>query len=425
MKAVFSRQKLEGTAQVPSSKSYTIRAIVIALLSGTRCRIDNPLESADTVSALYAAEAFGAHIDREDGAWIITGPAKLVQPKSTVDIGNSGTALYFFASVAALLPGKTIFTGDAQTRKRPIIPLLKSLTVLGASCEFLGNPGDTIPVSIQGPIHGGVTHITGATSQYMSSLLLTAPYVGEDVNIICDNPVELPYIDMTLEYMEKAGVSVDRDGYNNFTVAPGRYDAASFTIPADWSSAAFPMICGLLPGSSVSVCGLDFYDQQGDKKIVEFLESLGAHIEKDESEGTLTVFGDRQLHGAYIDMKDNPDALPALTVAASFATGDTVFANVSGIRQKETDRVLVMQENLQAMGVSCDSDENTMTVHGTGILHGADLLSYGDHRIAMALSAAGMFASEITTIEDADRVSVSFPGFFEMLKKLGAKVRFQ
>ncbi len=425
MKAIFSRQKLAGTAQVPASKSYTMRAIVIALLSGKRCRINNPLVSADTISALYAAQAFGANVEREDGAWIITGPSELKQPKSTIDMGNSGTALFFFASVAALLPGKTVFTGDAQTRKRPIKPLLNSLTVLGAECEFLGNPGDTIPVSIQGPIHGGMTHITGATSQYMSSLLLAAPYVGEEVNIICDNPVELPYIDMTLEYMGKAGVNVERTGYNNFVVAPAAYADPLFTIPADWSSAAFPMICGLLPGSSVSVEGLDFYDQQGDKKIVEFFEAFGAHIEKNEAEGILTVFGDRSLQGTYIDMKDTPDAFPALAVAASFATGDTVFANVSGIRLKETDRVLVMQENLQAMGVSCETDENTMTVHGTGRLRGAELSSYGDHRIAMALSAAGMFASEITTIEDADRVSVSFPGFFEMLKKLGASVRFQ
>ncbi|MBQ0026117.1 MAG: 3-phosphoshikimate 1-carboxyvinyltransferase, partial [Lachnospiraceae bacterium] len=116
MKAVFSRQKLKGIAKVPSSKSYMMRAIVIALLSGKSYRINNPLESADTISALYAAEAFGAHVEREGGAWILTGPAELKQPEKPVDMGNSGTALYFFASVAALLPGKTIFTGDAQTR---------------------------------------------------------------------------------------------------------------------------------------------------------------------------------------------------------------------------------------------------------------------------------------------------------------------
>lgn len=423
MEVIVRKSNLEGTIAIPGSKSHTLRAVLIAALAEGESIIANPLLSNDTRSALHSAECFGARCctDTPDGTWRILGTGGMPQvPENVIDCGNSGGTTYFTTAIASTVPGITVVTGDAQIRKRPIRRLLSALRELGAEAFTTRDTVDAAPVVVKGPIHGGVCHFDGLLSSYITGVLIAAPTVSECTEIRIADPKEVPYLEMTIDWLRKQNIRLEvSDDYRRMLVPGGqKYACVRRAIPGDWSSAAFPLVAAVITGSHCCLTQVDYGDTQGDKAIVALLQKMGANIVVDRSGNSLEVFpGTGLTDGGIINMENIPDALPALAVAAAVAQGKTIFTGIRNVRLKETDRVAVMQSELRKMGISVEADGDTMTVYGGTPLRGAVVESFGDHRVAMALVAAGMVAQGETVIRDAESVCVSYPSFLDDMQR--------
>lgn len=427
MEIHVSPSTLNHTIRIPGSKSHTIRALLLSLLSEGRSTIMGALRSGDGVSALDAAKKFGATVTEEGSRLLIDGVGPQMRaPADIIDTANSGTTTTLFASVAALADGYTIITGDEQIRRRTIGPLIEALRALGATAHFTHPSRTAPPVVIGGRMGGGRVTVDGSNSQFVSSLLLSAPLAPGDTEILVTNPLETPYVQLSLDWMARYGVHIDHDGtYSHFMVNGGqRYTAGEHAIPADWSSAAFPLVAAAITTSRLTVEGLDFSDSQGDRAIIDHLLSFGARLDIDRDGRSVTVSGSSALQGGRtIDLGPTPDMLPALAVLATQAEGRTRFTNLSHVRQKETDRVFEMEQKLRAMGCAITSEGDDLIIDGPTQLRGGRFSSSGDHRIAMALAVAGFAATGQTVIEGGECVSVSYPGFCEDLSACGAAIR--
>ena len=365
---------LHGEITVPGSKSHTIRAVLLAALADGVSVIRNPLASGDGKSALNSARAFGAEVTEVPGVWTVKGAGKVKLPDNVIDCGNSGTTTNFTMALASLCEGYAVITGDEQIRRRPVVSLVAAINELGGNA-FLCRPGtDAPPVVVGGKIRGGEAHLSGFNSQFVSALLLAAANADGDTVIHVENPLEKPYLQMTLDWMRRYGAFVECTGdYTRFAVrGTQRYRAADSVIPADWSAVAFPLVAAVctangssLNGSSLSelvINGVDFDDAQGDKVIVDHLLAMGADIVKESAQNRLIVRGGKKLSGGTtINLNDTPDMLPALSVAAAYAEGATTFTGLAHVRVKETDRVAVMEKELGRLGVRFLTTADTMT----------------------------------------------------------------
>ncbi|NCC66290.1 MAG: 3-phosphoshikimate 1-carboxyvinyltransferase, partial [Spirochaetia bacterium] len=386
--------------------------------------------SGDGLSALDAAKAFGAVVQVYPDSWVIEGlQGKPRVPENCIDTKNSGTTTCFFTSVAALVEnGYTVITGDEQIRHRPIKVLVDALTALGVTAFLTRIEGSAPPVVVKGPLRGGEVLIQGFNSQYVSSLLLSAPLSKTSVSLSVENALEKPYVQMTLDWMKKFGVSVSNPkDYTAFFIQGGQqYQAGTFTIPADWSAVAFPLVAAAITKSNLLLTGLDFADSQGDKRVVQIMQDMGCQLLVDSQNGTIRVTGGRPLTGGLIiDMSDIPDALPALMVFATQASGTTIFTNLAHVRLKETDRVLEMQQKLTYLGCNVRLQEEALIVEGPTEIQSKEVSSSFDHRIAMALFCAGLCAENGLIINDVECASVSFPHFFESFQACGAQFDIQ
>jgi 3-phosphoshikimate 1-carboxyvinyltransferase len=267
---------------------------------------------------------------------------------------------------------------------------------------------------------GSVVLDASKSSQYVSSLLIACPLALRQTEIIVENPSELPYIDMTLAWLDEQKIHYTREGYTRFIVPGGqRYRAFEKTIPADWSSAAFPLCAAALTDSDVYLDGLDLQDVQGDKAIVEYARTMGADISA-TPEG-IRVQG-RPLTGCRLDINATPDALPALAVMGCFAKGQTILENVAQARVKETDRIAVMARELGTMGARITEQPDGLIIEGAH-LNGASVRGHHDHRVVMALAVAGLRSTGTTTIDTAEAVAVTYPSFVASMQQLGATIK--
>jgi 3-phosphoshikimate 1-carboxyvinyltransferase len=414
-------KELRGQLLIPGSKSHTIRALVIGALADGVSIIDNPLDSADTRAALNACENLGADIEISEDRWIITGFGGIPsRPKSgLIYLANSGTSLNLTCGVASLGNFEIILDGDESLRSRPVQPLLDALMQLGAEAVSMRGNGNP-PVRIKGPIRGGKTTVNGISSQFVSSLLISTPLTKNDTEISVINLHESPYVEMTLKWLDCLGIKYEADpDFTRFYI-PGkqRYRAFEKTIPADWSTATFPFVAAAITKSDVLIAGLDINDVQGDKRIIDYLKIMGAHISMENS--GIRVIGDK-LCGATIDLNFTPDALPALAVLGCAAEGETRLVNVAQARIKETDRIRVMAEELSKMGADIKELEDGLVVRKSA-LKGTLVDGHYDHRVVMALALAGLIAEGTTIVTTAESAGVTFPGFVQMMRTLGANI---
>jgi len=420
MKLLVRRSGLKGTVAIPASKSHTIRAIVISSLAGGTSTIGNPLISGDTMSAVECYRALGARIDCSNpSAWTVTGTAgRICIPDSPIDTGNSGTTLRLAMSSAALARSEkpVILTGDKQIQSRPVGPLLAALNDLGAKAESLRANGKP-PVAITGTLTGGSTTIQCPTSQYLSSLLLATPLAEKDTHIVVSALNEPDYVQMTLDWLDKQGIRYENHRMERFHVEGGqKYKPFDLPIPADFSSATFFLCAGAILDADIELTGLDFADSQPDKAVVDYLRAMGAEITIDRT--SVRVRGS-QLTGVDIDMNRTPDALPAMAVVAAFAQGRTRLFNVPQARNKETDRIACMAEELKKMGADIEELPDGLIIRQSK-LAAAQLDGRSDHRIVMALSLAAMAVRGQTAIDAAEAINVTFPDYVELMKALGA-----
>ena len=409
--------KLSGKIIIPSSKSQTIRALLISVFSRGVSYIKHPLISDDTESCINAVKAMGADVNiLENGDITVDATyAFSDMDELSIDAGNSGTTEYLSLPMLSSLGIQVNIDGDEMLRKRPLKPLLDALESLGAETESTeGFP----PASIRGPLDGGECTIECKTSQYLSGLLLGAPLAIGDSHIKCSVLFEKPYVKMTLKWLDDQGIKYRiSDDLEEVWVKGGQsYKPLDTYIEGDFSSASFFFVAAAIHGTEVTVEGLDKNSTQGDKEILNILEKMGCSIKWNGM--AVTVKGPEKLKGGVFDLNAIPDTLPALSVAAAFAEGDTILGNVEQARIKETDRIKVMRENLNELGVEADERRDALIIHGNGSVKGGKAKGYGDHRVIMALAILGTKTEEETEIDDVSAASVTFPTFFDLLENL-------
>ena len=409
--------KLSGKIIIPSSKSQTIRALLISVFSRGVSYIKHPLISDDTESCINAVKAMGADVSiLENGNITVDATyAFSDMDELSIDAGNSGTTEYLSLPMLSSLGIQVNIDGDEMLRKRPLKPLLDALESLGAETESTeGFP----PASIRGPLDGGECTIECKTSQYLSGLLLGAPLAIGDSHIKCSVLFEKPYVKMTLKWLDDQGIKYRiSDDLEEVWVKGGQsYKPLDTYIEGDFSSASFFFVAAAIHGTEVTVEGLDKNSTQGDKEILNILEKMGCSIKWNGM--AVTVKGPEKLKGGVFDLNAIPDTLPALSVAAAFAEGDTILENVEQARIKETDRIKVMRENLNELGVEAEERRDALIIHGNGSVKGGKAKGYGDHRVIMALAILGTKTEEETEIDDVSAASVTFPTFFDLLEKL-------
>jgi len=425
MKLVVEKtEELNGEVIIPSSKSHTIRAVIIASLADGISKIRNPLKSADTIAAVEACKALGANINTDnDQEWIVEGfNGKPKQPEGKLDMKNSGTSLRLITAIATLGDFEVVLDGDDSLRTRPMQNLLTPLNQLGAEAVSESNDGKC-PIKVKGKIKGGEAIVDGISSQFVSALLITSPLAEQDTIINVVNVHEIPYIKITLKWLDEQGIQYEKnDDFTQFKVKGNqKYKSFEKQVPGDWSSAAFPLVAAAITKSDLLLKGLDVNDIQGDKVIIDYLKEMGADISI--SEDGIMIKG-KELIGKELDINNTPDALPAMSVLGCFATGTTKLFNVKQARIKETDRIEVMQQELSRMGADIKELDDGLIIHNSK-LKGEKVKGHNDHRVVMALSLAGMIAEGKTKITTAEAVNVTFPGFVEMMKKIGANLSME
>lgn len=413
--------RLQGSITVPPSKSHTLRAILFASMACGQSAIRHYLVSPDTQAMVRACEALGAQIVITADHMKVTGVGgKPYTPGYPIDAGNSGQVLRFVAAVAALCDGETTLSGDESIRTlRPIQPLLEGLQRLGVSAEsILGN--GFAPIRVKGPLRGGTTQLEGADSQPVSALLIAGAFASQPTVINVSDPGETPWIDLTLDWLRRMGIVYEREGYTRYTVfGNAAYPGFDYSVPGDFSSCAFPLIAALVTGSSVSLHHLDMHDPQGDKALIKMLQTMGASITIDTAHQVLTVHSSGTLIGKTLNVNQYIDALPILAVLGCFASGETILTGAAIARNKESDRISAIAQGLRAMGGDVEELADGLRIRPAQ-LTGAVVTSFSDHRIAMALSVAGLAAQGETIVENVSCVAKSYPDFLHAMQHLGA-----
>ncbi|NUB91697.1 3-phosphoshikimate 1-carboxyvinyltransferase [Haloterrigena sp. SYSU A121-1] len=425
MNVTITPSSVEGTARAPPSKSYTHRAILAAGYAD-EATVRDALWSADTQATARAVDLFGGDVTRDGNATLeIDGfDGRPDVPADVIDCANSGTTTRLVTAAAALADGTTVLTGDESLRSRPQGPLLEALSALGAEAYSTRGNG-LAPLVVTGPLSGGSVSIPGdVSSQYITALLMAGAVTDEGIEIDLETELKsAPYVDITLEVLADFGVDARHtddgfavDGGQTYSPAGGEY-----AVPGDFSSISYPLAAGAIAGDEgdgVRIEGAN-PSAQGDTAIVEIVERMGADVDWDREEGVIEV-SSAPLSGVEVDVEDTPDLLPTIATLGAVADGDTRITNAEHVRYKETDRVSAMAEELGEMGVETTEERDSLTVHGgDSRLEGATVSGRDDHRIIMALALAGLVAEGETTVEGADHVDVSFPGFFDVLEGLG------
>jgi 3-phosphoshikimate 1-carboxyvinyltransferase len=421
MKWRVKRSKLSGAIAVPPSKSHTIRALAAATLARGDSYIANALTSGDGASAVSAARSMGAGVAIEGRNLAVTGiGGDYALGSDNFIMENSGTATNLFASIAALGARRRRFDGDESLRSRPFRPVLEALGNLGVDFGF-DQPGSDLPFWVRGPMRGGITSVNGLSSQFVSSLLFACPCAPADTQFTVDNLHERSYVEMTMRWLDRLGIRYEAsaDLLRFRIIGNQTYNFLDYTVPGDFSSATFAAVAAPLTGSGLVLEGLDFNDSQGDKGVFDIVGRMGAAVEK-TSFGAV-VEGRGAIKGAVIDLNAMPDALPALSVLACAAQGETNIVNVAQARIKETDRIAVMARELGKMGAAISERSDGLTIRHSQ-LAGANVSGHGDHRVVMALALAGMIADGDTIIDTAEAAAVTYPTFVEDFRALGAKI---
>ena len=423
MNLVCSQSRLRGEVRIPGSKSHTIRAVAIASLANGESRIRAPLDSEDARAAVSAYRALGAGIEIATDEWRIQGTGgRLRAPDDVINVGNSGTTLRIaLGSCALLREGMAVLTGDEQIRRRPAGPLAESLNHLGAAVRSTRDNG-MAPFVVQGRLRGGQTSIDAVTSQYLSSLLINTPLGDGRSTIHVQRLNEQPYVEMTLDWLQRQGIKLEREDLREFRVPGGQeYRPVDRAIPADFSSATFFLGAGALDDNEIVLLGLDPGDVQGDRAVMDYVRRMGAEVEVTSERIRVRA---RELVGGEHDLNATPDALPTMAVLGCFARGETRLVNVPQARIKETDRIAVMARELSRLGARVRELEDGLVIEESA-LRAAEVDGHGDHRVVMALAVAGCALPGTTVVHHAEAMAATYPGFAEAMIALGANLRVE
>ena len=414
--------KVSGEVNVPGSKSLSNRALLLAALAEGETELTNLLDSEDIEHMLNALTKLGINyrlsedktqcvVQGNGGAFNVAEPLELF-------LGNAGTAMRPLCAALAASNVDTVLTGEPRMEERPIGDLVDALREADAEVTYLKNEGYP-PLQIKGKtLNGGEMSVDGSvSSQFLTALLMAAPLFSGDVTIrIKGELVSKPYIDITLDTMEKFGVTVENDNYQTFTVsgdamyiAPGK-----FMVEGDASSASYFLAAGAIKGGTVRVTGIGQNSIQGDIRFADVLEAMGAKVVWSDEYVEITG---APLKGVNMDMNHIPDAAMTIATTALFAEGPTTMTNIYNWRVKETDRLAAMATELQKLGAKVEEGHDYIKVWPTDSLKHAEIDTYNDHRIAMCFSLVALSDTPVT-INDPGCTRKTFPDYFTRFKTL-------
>ena len=406
----------------PPSKSFTHRALIAAALAEGKTTVFRPLEAEDTRLTAGALRKLNVEIVEENRRLVITGCNGALRNSgtTTLDLENSGTSLRLLTTLALLCRHPVILTGSARMQERPIGPLAEALPAIGGTVAFLDNPGYP-PLKVSGQLKGGPVVIDGSlSSQFISSILMAAPYAQEAIEVVIPAPpASASYLDITVSVMEAFGAKVTRTGYGRFVVSnTDRYKARRYTIEGDWSSASYFFAIAAVCGGRVRVKNLAPDSVQGDRRFPDALAAMGCRVTVGKD--TVTVERTGPLTGITFDMATSPDTVQTLCMVAAMAQTPTTITGIGHLKFKESDRINGTAERLRALGCGVDVGNDSLTIRPAP-LHGGTIDPANDHRTAMSFAVLGLAIGGIT-ITSAECVNKSFPGFWEMLKQSGVSL---
>ena len=385
-----------GSVHLPGSKSISNRCLLLAGLAAGSTEIRDLLDSDDTAVMLAALKLLGVMIEPgADGALRVVGCAGAFPARQAeLFLGNAGTAFRPLAAVLALCGGNYRLSGVPRMHERPINDLVDALRDLGADIRYLGSEG--FPPLAIGPgalrVDAPIRVRGDVSSQFLTALLMALPLTGSEAQIeVVGELISKPYIEITLNLMQRFGVRVERDGWQRFTLAGGqRYRSPGVMhVEGDASSASYFLAAGAIGGGPVRVEGVGRASIQGDVRFVDALQAMGARIVLGDNwiEARAPVGG--RLKAFDADFNHIPDAAMTLAVVALFADGPCVLRNIASWRVKETDRIAAMASELRKLGATVEEGSDFLRVcPPLQLIPGAVIDTYDDHRMAMCLSLA-------------------------------------
>lgn len=427
---IISPGPLQGAATVPADKSITHRALLFGAIADGVSRIRNPLRSGDTNATLGVLRALGVDVrETESGELLVHGRGLngLQEPETVLDCINSGTTVRL---LTGLLAGQDFFSalaGSPQLRRRPMGRITKPLRRMGAHVDGRDD-GRLLPLAITGSRLHGIDYKLPVPSAQMKSALLLAGLYADGLTVVIEPG---PARDHTERMLDSMGAPIVRKGKYITSERPASPLALlDITVPGDFSSAAFLLAAGVLaPGSDLVIQGVGVNPTR--RGLLDALIAMGAAVQLDnwremggEPVGDLHV-RPSELAGVTIQGEQIVtmiDELPVFAVIATQARGDTIVRDAAELRVKETDRIATTVTELRKLGAEIDELPDGFIVHGPTRLQGTHVSSHGDHRLAMTLTVAGLIAEGVTTVEDAACASDSFPGFEEIMLRLGARL---
>ena len=404
-----------GTIGAIASKSQAHRLLIGSALASSPTRLICSETSEDIDATTRCLTALGAQISYNGSAFEVTPIPRPVTGEHALDCGESGSTLRFMLPVACALGAGATFHMHGRLPSRPLSPLYEELAGHGCALSMKGKT----PLYTGGQLSGGRYLIPGnISSQFISGLLLALPILSEDSLIEIGGVIESkPYIDMTLSVLKTFNINIKSNAHS-FTVPGCQHFISPGThrVEGDWSNAAFWLAYGAIGSEPVTVTDLDPNSPQGDKTILEFLKRFGAQI---DMRGDTVTVSPGKLQGINIDAGDTPDLVPVLAAVATVSEGRTVISNANRLRIKESDRLKTVTEMLSALGADISETEDGLIIDGKAQLHGGVVSACGDHRIAMTATVISTACRETVTIQEAQAVRKSYPGFFSDFAAMG------
>lgn len=424
---------LRGTVRAPGDKSISHRSMILGALASGTTTVEGLLEGADVLATAQAMRSFGARVEQEGGGrWRIEGQGGFVEPSDVVDCGNAGTGVRLIMGAAAGFALCATFTGDNSLRGRPMSRVLDPLARMGAT--WLGRDKGRLPLTLKGGNLRGLSYkLPMASAQVKSAVLLAGLHAEGGVEVIEPEATR----DHTERMLRAFGAEViveDKDGVRHIRLPAGqKLIGTHVAVPGDPSSAAFPLVAGLIvPGSEVTVEGVMLNELR--TGLFTTLQEMGADLvisnvrdSSGEQVGDITARYSPNMKGVVVPPERAPamiDEYPILAVAAAFATGETIMRGVGEMRVKESDRIALTAAGLEACGVDVEEEPEGFIVRGTGQAPrgGGMVETHGDHRIAMSHLILGMAAQSPVSIDEPGMIATSFPGFADMMRGLGGTI---
>lgn len=421
-----AKEQFEGTMEAPPAKYYTHRGFIFGSLAEGTSKVLNTSEAGDNLSTVRCLRLLGTKIERlekENGYQVTGGPYQT--PDDVLDVGNSGSTITFLMGLVSTAPGASVFTGDASLRSRPLRPLLEAMNNWGVPCWSTRNNGLPPIVVEHRKELKPMVEVSGFISQYVSSPIMMAPLAGKDITVQVAAKLNEPtYVATTIHTMKMFGVEViPAEDYQSFFIPAGqKFRPTVFEVPGDFALAAYGLAVAALTGSKLAYTSLDINSVQAEKGFVNFLQGMGANLKIDAEAKTVTIEPGTRLKGVEWDGNDTPDMVPLMSILCALAEGKSRIYNVEQVRYKESDRISQMLQ-LNKMGARVTEFRDGLEFEGVKELHGARMLSVGDHRLAMAWVVAGLMAEGETIVTEAEVASISYPDFLKDMKRLGMDIQ--